>query len=83
MKTIRPQKKCDLVMKGGVTSGVVYPNSVQLVSSFYLNQIDYLDRVVVHYVRPYTPPEVAVAPPYLAREKSLRTEYSCRSYRTN
>jgi hypothetical protein len=31
----RPQKKCDLVMKGGVTSGVVYPRAITELSREY------------------------------------------------
>ena len=31
----RPQKKCDLVMKGGVTSGVVYPRAITELSRQY------------------------------------------------
>ena len=35
MSDIRPQKKCDLVMKGGVTSGVVYPRAITQLSREY------------------------------------------------
>lgn len=32
MSNVRPLKKCDLVMKGGVTSGVVYPRAITRLS---------------------------------------------------
>ena len=35
MELNRPQKKCDLVMKGGVTSGVVYPKAISELSKQY------------------------------------------------
>lgn len=35
MEPGRPQKKCDLVMKGGVTSGVVYPRAITQLSREY------------------------------------------------
>jgi predicted acylesterase/phospholipase RssA len=35
MEPGRPQKKCDLVMKGGVTSGVVYPRAITELSREY------------------------------------------------
>lgn len=35
MALARPQKKCDLVMKGGVTSGVVYPRAITELSREY------------------------------------------------
>lgn len=35
MKVKRPEKKCDLVMKGGVTSGVVYPKAIKELSKEY------------------------------------------------
>ena len=35
MSDARPQKKCDLVMKGGVTSGVVYPRAISQLSREY------------------------------------------------
>jgi len=35
MEPGRPQKKCDLVMKGGVTSGVVYPRAITQMSREY------------------------------------------------
>lgn len=35
MPTERPQKKCDLVMKGGVTSGIVYPKAIAELSKEY------------------------------------------------
>jgi len=31
----RPDKKCDLIMKGGVTSGVVYPRAITELSKYY------------------------------------------------
>src|SRR6266480_121609 len=35
MVTTQPEKKCDLVMKGGVTSGVVYPVAIVELSKEY------------------------------------------------
>jgi predicted acylesterase/phospholipase RssA len=35
MNPTRPDKKCDLVMKGGVTSGVVYPRAITELSRQY------------------------------------------------
>jgi predicted acylesterase/phospholipase RssA len=35
MSDVRPQKKCDLVMKGGVTIGVVYPRAITQLSREY------------------------------------------------
>jgi predicted acylesterase/phospholipase RssA len=35
MQPIQPPKKCDLVMKGGVTSGVVYPKAITELSTEY------------------------------------------------
>src|ERR1700742_1849706 len=35
MPTERPVKKCDLVMKGGVTSGIVYPKAIAELSKEY------------------------------------------------
>src|ERR1700687_3569232 len=35
MAQARPEKKCDLVMKGGVTSGVVYPRVIAELSREY------------------------------------------------
>jgi len=35
MPGTRPEKKCDVVMKGGVTSGVVYPKALSELSKFY------------------------------------------------
>src|SRR6187549_4202465 len=36
----RPQKFCDIVMKGGITSGVVYPRAVtELARSFALKSV--------------------------------------------
>jgi predicted acylesterase/phospholipase RssA len=35
MAQARPEKKCDLVMKGGVTSGVVYPRAIVELSRQY------------------------------------------------
>jgi predicted acylesterase/phospholipase RssA len=32
---LNPSKKCDIVMKGGITSGVVYPNTVSLLAQTY------------------------------------------------
>ncbi len=33
--TEEPQKKCDLVMKGGITSGVVYPPVLGILAEDY------------------------------------------------
>src|SRR5215469_11365221 len=32
---LNPSKRCDIVMKGGITSGVVYPNTVSILAQTY------------------------------------------------
>jgi len=36
LKRVTPTKQCDLVMKGGITSGVVYPSAIKRVSQDYI-----------------------------------------------
>ena len=51
-----PERECDIVMKGGITSGVVYPHAVcELAQTYRLVNVGGGPAVVVFFLSPLAP----------------------------